>query len=37
VKSLLKSRDKELHLLAAALIDQETLDVEEVKKIIGKK
>ncbi|KAJ3359680.1 ATP-dependent zinc metalloprotease FTSH 4, mitochondrial [Kappamyces sp. JEL0680] len=34
VKALLKSKDRELHLLAAALIDKETLDAEEVRQIV---
>ncbi|OBZ75445.1 ATP-dependent zinc metalloprotease FTSH 5, mitochondrial [Grifola frondosa] len=34
VTSLLKSKEEELHRLASALIEHETLDAEEVKKVI---
>ena len=34
-RKLLKSKEVELHKLAAALLEQETLDDSEIKKIVG--
>ena len=33
-KSLLKDREKELHLIAKALLDHETLDANQIRKIL---
>ena len=34
-KQILKTHDKELHLLASALLKHETLDLEQIKKLLN--